>query len=405
MRILIIQSWIKLGGAELISVEMAHELGNQGQEVAIAATFLDTGGMPNNATSVRYVVPAAWLQHILARSRLAFLLAGPWVLLALVWKYSRRVDVLNPHNFPSSWVAAIVGGLRRIPVIWTCNEPPEAPAWRDASRIGLADYMGWHIASSWLDKVMVKRIQRIYVPSERTRRQVQARYGREATVIRIGVDLKYYRREEATFPTELANEDGGSFIMLAVGKLHPQKNQIVCLDALKLVLPHIPNAILVLAGDGPMSAQWRQHAASIGVDEHVRFLGRVPSARVGGLYRRSNVNLFPALNQSWGFTPFEALCSDRISIVSEECGAAELLRREGIGLVCAPTPEEFAESVRVVHDNPNVYRQKAIKGREFVLRHLTWKQYCMAFLDLAVGLIDRADRSQGDRAGIGEVPA
>jgi glycosyltransferase involved in cell wall biosynthesis len=403
VKILIIQSWIKQGGAELISVEMARELKAQSQEVAVAATFVDLSGMPEQAASLDYLVPPEWLQKAFRRSRVAFLLVGPFVLLSLVWRHSRAVDILNPHNFPSSWIAVLVGSLRRIPVIWTCNEPPELPGWRDALRIGVADYVGWLVAASWFDRLLVKRIQEIYVPSERTRKQVQARYGRDATIIRIGLSHERHRRVHGIPHPDDGRQSTQSFVMLAVGKLHPQKNQIVCIEALRLIQPCIPNAMLILAGDGPMCARWRQYATSIGVDKSVSFLGQVPGTEVRGLYEKCDVNLFPAINQSWGLTPFEALCAGKISIVSADTGAAEVLQHAGVGIVCEPTPQSFADSIKFVHANPDLMRSMAAKGRELVLRDLTWQVYCKAFVDLAVGLIGSPMRQERGGLGIGEV--
>ena len=124
MKIMIIQPWIKQGGAELISVHLAYELAKQGHKVQIVCLFVDLAGMPHHARHVCYVTPPTWLSDWLARSRLAFLFLGPFVLFNLVWKYAGDIDVLNPHNFPASWIAVMVGKLRRIPIVWTCNEPP-----------------------------------------------------------------------------------------------------------------------------------------------------------------------------------------------------------------------------------------------------------------------------------------
>jgi glycosyltransferase involved in cell wall biosynthesis len=230
-----------------------------------------------------------------------------------------------------------------------------------------------------MDKFFVNRLAAIYVPSEKTRQQVRERYGRDATVIRIGIDVKFF---EGGHDTILAGELGieNRFVLLTVGKLHPQKNQIVCIEAMSRVLQYIPNVVLVLAGEGPMMQEWKEIAERLGVSQNVLFLGQVNSLKIRDLYKVCDVNLFLPINQSWGFTPFEALCADKISIVSDDCGASEVLSKEEIGLVCQPTSEDLAENILKVHEKSAFYKEAATRGHRYVSKHLTWERYSEAFL-------------------------
>jgi 1,4-alpha-glucan branching enzyme len=167
----------------------------------------------------------------------------------------------------------------------------------------------------------------------------------------------------------------GHFVLLVVGKLHPQKNQAVCIDALRSILPNIPHAILLLAGSGPMESEHRNRARELGISEKVRFLGTVESHSIRDLYSACDVNLLPAVNQSWGLTPFEALSAGRLSIVSSDTGAAEIISEHDIGIVSDPTSGQFAEAILRFHQNPDKYAPKADKGRNFVQESLGWDQY------------------------------
>jgi glycosyltransferase involved in cell wall biosynthesis len=372
MKVLIIQPWIRLGGAELVSVQLAYHLQQRGHTALIACTFLNLAEMPHQARAVEYVLPPRWLARWCERSRLFFLLFGPWILLALVWQRAREVDLLNPHNFPAAWIASLVGAFHRLPVVWTCNEPPTRAPWQ----VGLGDVVGWMIASSWLDKFWVRRLDAICVPSRKTQTQVRARYAREAVVIPFGVDGRLI---ESTAKPARAED---KFVLVCVGKLHPQKNQIVCLEALKRILPEIPNALLLLAGAGPMLKSYQTLATRLGIADHVQFLGFVSNQKLRDLYQACAINLFPSLDQSWGLTPFEALGAERVSIVSSDSGAAEVFAQEKLGLVCAPTAEAFAEAIRQIHRDPLPYQQMAAKGKEYTTRQLTWSRYAESVLSL-----------------------
>ena len=245
MKIMIIQPWIRQGGAELISVYLAYELENQGHEASIVCLYVDNEGMPHVADRVRYIVPSPWISQWLSSSRIAFLLLGPWILLKLVRDNASKFDVLNPHNFPSMWVAILVSMVKKVPVIWTCNEPPTRIALQDIVQIGLGDFIGWLLACSPIDRWFARKVEIIHVLSHRAKSQVQERYGRNSCVVRSGVDCELFAH---TPDHQIVQEHNleNKFVLLTVGKLHPQKNHVMLIDALYNIRPRIPNAVVLI---------------------------------------------------------------------------------------------------------------------------------------------------------------
>ena len=389
LSIVIIQPWIRLGGAELLSVHLTHELERMGHSAAIVCAFLELDGLPEQAKRLQYHLPAPWLAERMRKSRVLFLILSPWVLLALVWKHSRGTKVLNPHNFPATWVASVVGTLRRIPVVWSCNEPPTRVPLREALRVGIPDFLGWFVASSRLDRLFVKGIVEICVPSAMTQLQAQKRYGRAVKVLHVGVDADFFRSSNGSDPRSAFGLNG-KHVLLCVGKLHPQKNQIVCLEALREVVHQIPNAVLVLAGDGPSAVELKSLSKQWGLGKQVLFLGHADSLTVRQLFQACDVNLVPAVNQSWGFTAFEALCTGKVSIVSQSAGGAtEILRENRIGLISEPKGQAFAQAILRLHKDRRTYRQLSSSGQEYVLRHLTWQAYAQKTVDIFNAAVDK----------------
>ena len=113
------------------------------------------------------------------------------------------------------------------------------------------------------------------------------------------------------------------------------------------------------------------------------FLGHVDSFTVRELFQACDVNLVPAVNQSWGFTAFEALCTGKVSIVSTSAGGAtEILGQNQIGLVSEPTGQAFAQAILRLHREQETYRQLSRSGQDYVLRHLTWQAYARKMVDI-----------------------
>lgn len=381
MKILIIHPWIRPGGAEQVCWHLAAQLEERGHSTKIASTFFDPDGLPEKAKDLDYALPPTWAAQLCRRSRTFFLIVGPWLLLALTWKHSRDADVLNPHNFPSAWIAAAVGALRKIPVVWTCNEPPERLNLRTGLKVGVADFLGWWLASSRLDRLFVKKVDTIHVLSERVRMDVARRYSRSAEIIPTPVDAPFWSGGKDKVVNQAFSFDH-KFVLLSVGRLHPQKNQILGIEALEEVLPVVPNALLAIVGDGPSMQKLRNEAAIRDLEGHILFLPSVSDVTLRDLYGASSINLVCAINQSWGLTPFEALCAGTISVVSNETGASEVLSREGIGLVCQATSESFAQRILHVYHDPEFHNEIVQRGRDYVARNLTWHIFTDRLLDL-----------------------
>jgi len=383
VKILIIAPWIGLGGAEILSIHLAHELKRLGHNVTIATLFVDHKGLPPIAKSNFYLTPPKIISKLCHKWRLAFFIIGPIFLFLTVLKHAREVDILNPHNFPSFWVAFLVSKLRKIPVVWTCNEPPPIPRKKDIPTIGIFDYLGWTIASSRVDTFFVSHFKGpIVVPSLKTQKDVLKRYNKKSYINYIGIDYDFFSKGKVRSKIE-GIEIKDKFVLACIGKLHPQKNQEIILQALSLVSAKIPKACLLLVGDGPEKDRLKLTAQRLKIAGKTFFLGVVKRNVLRDVYRNTNINLFPAIDhQSWGFTPIEALCTGVISIASKDTGVSEFLQEGSCGVVAEATAESFAEEILQVYKNRSKYTKMANKGREIVKKNLTWTAYASRYLDI-----------------------
>lgn len=383
MKILIITPWIELGGAEILCVHLAHELKKLGHKVTIATLFVDHSGLPLLSRKNTYVTPPKIISKFCHKWRIAFFIIGPFFLFLTVLKNAKGVDILNPHNFPSFWIALLVSKLRGTPIIWTCNEPPPYPRKTDIPTIGVFDYLGWALASSRVDKFLVSKFKGpIVVPSVKTQQDVFKRYKKKAFINYIGIDYDFFSKGRIRSKIDgIRIKD--KFVLSCIGKLHPQKNQKVVLEALRVVSAKIPNVCLLLVGDGPEKSSLKSIAKSLGIADKTFFLGVVRRKVLRDIYKSSDINLFPAIDhQSWGFTPIEALCSGVISVISKDSGVGEFLQESSCGITSEATPQAFAQKILQVHKNILKYIKVAKNGQEIVKKNLTWRAYATRYLNI-----------------------
>jgi glycosyltransferase involved in cell wall biosynthesis len=111
----------------------------------------------------------------------------------------------------------------------------------------------------------------------------------------------------------------------------PHKNHLGLIGALKLVRDRHPDMRIVCTGRlTEHYGQIAKRAASLGVDDRIRFLGYVPETELRELYRGALGVVFPSRFEGWGLPVVEAFaagtpvgCSD-IPVLREVAGNAAL---------------------------------------------------------------------------------
>lgn len=379
MKILLINPWIRQGGAELITVKTALELKRLGHSVRIVTLFVDTSQMQKEAGGLDYVSldrVGLWL----AKHRFCLYFFGPFLLFALTAKQVSWADILFPHSLPAYAIAGVLGKLSGRKVFWLCNEPPQR---RSLSDVSFTDWLMWRLADTKIERWFTKGIDRIIVYSRLMGNEVKLRYNREATVIRLGIDFAFFSKSDPGSVKTLIKKYRlkNKFVLLMVGKLDPQKNQRLSLSVLNELKNKIPKVSLVLVGSGQDERYLKIKSRKLKLNDKVIFAGFANPKLVRAWYQVANLVLFPSQGQtflaaqSWGFVPFEALCQEKLSIVSSNSGGAEVIEKEKIGLTSLVTVDDFTRAVLDYYKNQKKYRNWAKKGKEWVRKNLSWEKF------------------------------
>ena len=170
-----------------------------------------------------------------------------------------------------------------------------------------------------------------------------------ARLVRIasGVDARHYApgasRSEAALPPRPR--------VVFTGRLHPQKNLDVLLDAWPAVVRRT-GATLVLAGQGPERDRLEEKARALGVAPHVCFTGSV--ADVADVLRAADVFALPSVAEGMSNSLLEAMATGLPCVASDIGGNQDLLGPGPAGvLVAGTTPEHWAESLIALLTDPD----------------------------------------------------
>lgn len=112
---------------------------------------------------------------------------------------------------------------------------------------------------------------------------------------------------------ELGLED--RFVIGMVGRLSPEKNNLYALELMPLMLEEIPNAVLVVAGNGPDEEKFRRKVCEMGLESAVRQLGR--RSDVDRLYQGFDVYLLPSFTEGFPVSAVEAMASGLPVLLSD----------------------------------------------------------------------------------------
>jgi glycosyltransferase involved in cell wall biosynthesis len=180
--------------------------------------------------------------------------------------------------------------------------------------------------------------------------------GRATAPVRLiynGVDLERYEHQEpcCTLRDEYGMEPG-SQIVGVVARLEPEKGHPTLLEAWPRVLQRVPDAYLLLVGEGSKRTELEQLARELKVAHRVVFTGRRDD--VPAVTAAFDVAVLPSYREAQGLTILEAMALSRPVVASNVGGIPEVIEDGVTGLLVPPhDPEALAAAiVRLLTDHP-----------------------------------------------------
>ncbi|HEV7233444.1 MAG TPA: glycosyltransferase [Sphingorhabdus sp.] len=137
-------------------------------------------------------------------------------------------------------------------------------------------------------------------------------------------------------------------LILSVGALIPRKNQHLLIAA----LPELPDAMLMLAGQGECESDYRALAQRLGVADRVSFLGNVPHDDLPALFAAADVMALVSESEGLANAWVEALACGTPIVASDVGGIRELVKDASAGRIVGRTPEAVAAAVKDLLANP-----------------------------------------------------
>jgi glycosyltransferase involved in cell wall biosynthesis len=174
----------------------------------------------------------------------------------------------------------------------------------------------------------------------------------------------------------------GRKVIGIVGRLRVEKGHVELLNALPLVLKAIPDATLLVVGDGPDRAALADQARSLGVLPHIVWTGEKSPEETLALYAAMDVVAVPSRFEGFGLSAAEAMAAGRPVVATRVGGLPEVVEHGLTGYLVAPNDSQaLAEALIAVLDDPGAAANLGACGRIRVSEHFSSKRFSASFVE------------------------
>ena len=265
-----------------------------------------------------------------------------------------RYDLVHIHALFSftSMVAARAAKRARVPYV---IEP-----------LGTLNQYGLERRRPWLKQVTLRLFEAPALKSAAAVRFTSHQEAHEArrlglslkeVVIPLGIDFPPLALNSCTRSVSSATLN-----VLYLSRLDPKKNLESLLDAMALLRESVPQARLVIAGDGPSLyvEELKARSARMGVGDIVRWAGHLEGKAKEAAFAEACIFVLPSYSENFGIAAAEALARGLPCVLGSGVAISEDVVRAGAGTaVDTDCGSIFRALRRIIEDAPALHAMSA----------------------------------------------
>jgi len=162
-----------------------------------------------------------------------------------------------------------------------------------------------------------------------------------------GVDTKkFFPRPKDTALLASLNAPPDDLVVACPRRLVWKTGVNYLLDAIPHVVASLTNVSFIIVGDGPEHKALLVQARGLGIEKHVRFVGRVANDTMPAIYNLADLVVLPSLIEATSIAGLEAMASGCPIVGTAVGGIPELVIPEENGLLVPPAnSDELASAL------------------------------------------------------------
>lgn len=260
----------------------------------------------------------------------------------------RDVDILHTHLPYAQVIGRVVAETAGIDTVVSTQHTMQSQ---------------YHPVTGWLERVTARYDTATVAVSEGVKssfiKEEGDRSARNWRIIHNGIDVTGFNNEVSA--SEMITDPGQGPLFLSVGRCVPIKAQSTLVAAMPQVIASLDDAHLLVAGDGPLLVDLREHAADLGISDHITFAGSV--SPIEPYYAAADVFVLPSRGEGLPITVLEAMAAELPVVASDIPGIAEVVQDGTTGLLVPPDePNKLATAmIKAVNNDPKTAGQTGYK--------------------------------------------
>lgn len=210
--------------------------------------------------------------------------------------------------------------------------------------------------SRWTDKLITITNEDYDLASKKFKCPVYHVHG-------VGVKTKKYDSVDEKYLNDFKRKNNleNKFVMLCTGELNANKNQSTLIESMKDVVKNIPNAVLLLAGNGLMQKDLSEKISKLDLDKNVVLLGY--RTDLEWYVHAADLILTASFREGLPVNVLEAMYCQKPVIASNNRGHRELITNGENGyLVDAKDNKEFSKKVIELFNDNDLRKSMGING-------------------------------------------
>jgi glycosyltransferase involved in cell wall biosynthesis len=295
-------------------------------------------------------------------------------------------DILHAHDSNALLAVWLASWRLHKPFVYDAHDLWLGRPRRQRSRVYFWLNQAWY---ALLERILIPRAAGWITVSNPIARYLERRYRISEVVLVENFPDAALARDEATLPLRsLPGAESiapGAPLVLYIGALMGQRGIEGLVDA----MVEVPQAHLVLLGDGQLAGGLLDRATRLGIGSRVHRLGPVPGGDVVAYARSADIGVSPivpsCLNYRFSLPNklFQCMAAGLPIVASDFPQVREVVAASGAGLVVdTESPAAMAAAIRELLADPQSLRMRGAAGRRAVAENFNWGEASARLLAL-----------------------
>lgn len=264
--------------------------------------------------------------------------------------------------------------------LWYAKKKPLVVTYRgdwDSSYGSFFRRFGLRLINAIFVKRLLNRADCIISPSKFfiMRSVILSKYIEKVTVIPNGINVKEFQIPQSKFECRIKlGLPQNCKIILFMGSLYPHKGPDILIKSMRMVVDKIPDALLVMGGEGILKQQLIKIVAEQNLEDKILFRGFIHDTEKAFYYNAADLFVLPSLVESFGNVNLEAMACGLPIVASDVGGIPDLIKPDVNGILVKPDDSLVLSSAIIDILSSNEKRDAMGKNGRKIVNDFSWEK-------------------------------